>query len=603
MKKKNIVFKNIALVALIISLLVACDRDFSSLDSDVVNSENTTHFKGDSVVYPIVAYNKQVTPFQSNGLPANLLGYYNDPTFGGFSANFVAQLVPTVFEPDFENSVLDSVVLSIPYYSTIQESDGSDGFVYKLDSIYGDTPIRLSIYQNNYFLRDFDPDGEFSNNQAYYSDGSLSESNSISPAELEGELLLDTIGFTPSDKQIKLLSLNDNNETDSTKLAPRMRFLLHENNETYWEEMFLNKTDSPELSNQNNFTDYFRGLYFKAEPISGTGSMTLLNFSSTDANITIYYTKEKDNTDGDNDNVPDYADVDANGDGVAENGTDTDNDQINDIYDVDITEGQDLNDNGIDDLLETTREEFVLNFSGNSVNILDNDYSPFPIGDEGNGDEKLYLKGGEGNMAVIDLFNGLVENDNGVMQDAFMNFDSLFRTKNDDGTITAKRLINEAFIEFYVDQSIIQGSEFEPNRILIYKLNDNSPLIDYYFDQSIDPTSLDTKISHLVPLTREDEEDEESPGVKYKIRITEHLTNLFLRDSSNTKLGLVVTSDVNSIDTRSFLNNDDEVVNAIPIGTLLSPKGTVLYGNNSSNQEKKAKLTIYYTEPETDSGN
>jgi hypothetical protein len=30
----------------------------------------------------------------------------------------------------------------------------------------------------------------------------------------------------------------------------------------------------------------------------------------------------------------------------------------------------------------------------------------------------------------------------------------------------------------------------------------------------------------------------------------------------------------------------------------LSPKGTVVYGNNTADEAKKAKLTIYYTEPE-----
>lgn len=596
MKKKNILVKNIALLALVVSLFAACEKDFSSLDSDVVNSENTTHFKGDSAIYPIVTYNKRITPYRSNRLPANLLGYYNDQAFGGFSANFVTQLVPSVYDPDFGESTLDSVILSVPYYSRITEGDGSDGFLYELDSVYGETPIKLTIYQNNYFLRDFDPDAEFNVSQNYYSNGNLSESNTITQADLEGELLYESTSFKPSEEQIFLIGLNNENEMDSTKLAPRMRLRLDgpDVREGFWENTILNRSGSSELSNQNNFTDHFRGLYFKAENISGSGSMALLNFTSSDATVTIYYRKEKDKTDEDGDSVPDYADVDSDGNGENDNGTDSDGDQINDEHDVDVTEGDDENNNGIDDLLEYNREEYIMTFFGNLVNIIESNYVPIPDGDEVDGDEKLYLKGGEGNMAVIDLFNGMVENDNGVDEDALENFYNNFRTV-EDGTITAKRLINEAYIEFYVDETA--GLNDEPERLYLYDLNNNIPLIDYFLDQSVSSSSLSAKIDHLVPLEREDDEDPDSPGVKYKIRITEHLTNIFLRDSTNTKLGLVVMPGVNSIDMHPFLDADDETLSQVPSGTLLSPQGTVLYGNNSSSQVKKAKLTIYYTEP------
>jgi len=60
----------------------------------------------------------------------------------------------------------------------------------------------------------------------------------------------------------------------------------------------------------------------------------------------------------------------------------------------------------------------------------------------------------------------------------------------------------------------------------------------------------------------------------------------------------VVMPGVNSIDMHPFLDTDEETVTLIPSGALLSPQGTVLHGNNSLDPLKKAKLTIYYTEPE-----
>lgn len=55
------------------------------------------------------------------------------------------------------------------------------------------------------------------------------------------------------------------------------------------------------------------------------------------------------NPDDDGDGIPNIADVDVDGDGVADNGTDSDGDGINDTTDVDNTGGNDVNVDGIDD--------------------------------------------------------------------------------------------------------------------------------------------------------------------------------------------------------------------------------------------------------------
>ncbi len=595
MKKKNSLLKNIALLAIIVTVFAACERDFSSLDSDVVNSENTTHFNSDVATYPIVAYNKKITPFQSSRMPSYIFGYYNDPAFGSYSANFVGQLSPSIFNPQFgENVVLDSVILTVPYYSRVIGTNEEGGSDYELDSVYADTPIKLSIYQNNYFLREFDPNLDLNQSQKYYSNGALSETVQITPADLEGQLIYDA-SFIPSEKQIVLRGFDEDGEQDSTYVAPSMRLHIKDDpSDNYWQQLLFDKEDEPELSNRNNFLDYFRGLYFKAESISGSGSIAQLNFSSTDANVTVYYTSDKDNTDEDNDGIPDYADVDSNGDNVNDNGTDSDGDGINDVHDVDETQGEDLNNNGIDDTLDSNKGEYTMNFFRNLINLIDNNLITVPDGDENLGDEKIYLKGGEGYMAVIDLFNGTVEDENGDPEDAFDNFKRLFR-KQDGDDITRRRLINEAYLEFYVDQSTVQGNE--PDRIFIYNLTDNTPLIDYYIDQSTNGTTVNAKIDHLPPLQREDDEPE-GEGVKYKIRLTEHLKNIFVNDSTNVKLGLSVISGVGSVNTQALLDDNDGLIKAVPNGTLLSPKGTVLFGNNTTNEAKKAKLTIYYTEPE-----
>jgi len=595
MKKNKTLIKNIALLAIIVTVFAACERDFSSIDSNVVNSENTSHFNADVVTYPIVAYNKKITPFNSDRMPSNLIGYYNDPVFGSYSANFVSQLSPNIFNPSFgENVQLDSAVLTVPYYSRITGTDDNGGSIYEVDSIYGDAPIKLSIFQNNYFLREFDPNTELNKNQKYYSNGALSETVQINPADLEGQLIYETSTFTPSKEQIVLKGLNEDGEADSTLVAPSLRVHIKDApGDNYWQQLLFDMEEDPALSNRNNFLNYFRGLYFKAEGVSTNGTMTMFNFNSSAANLTIYYSSDKDSTDEDGDGIPDYADVDSNGDNVDDNGSDTDNDGINDVHDVDQTEGQDLNNNGIDDLLDSNREEYTMNFYQNLISLIESNLINFPNGDEVLGDEKLYLKGGEGYMAIIDLFNGIVEDEGGNPQDAFENFNDLFGKPEGENTVQ-RRLINEAYLEFYVDQTAVQDNE--PDRVFIYDLNTNTPIIDYYVDQTVSGTNTNAKIDHLVPLKRVDD-DPEGAGIKYKIRLTEHLKNIFINDSTNVKLGLVVVSEVGAITTKELLDTNGDV-KAIPTGALLSPEGTVLYGNNTADEAKKAKLTIYYTEPE-----
>jgi hypothetical protein len=537
MKKRTIILKNIALSIFIIGGLVACNIDFASVDSDVINPDIATNFTTDFEEYPIITYNKKVGPVKTNGLTSYLLGYNSDPVYGTSTSNFVSQMTLASFNPTFgENVVLDSVVLTIPYFSELIETDSIGNSTYSLDSIFGNTPIKLSIFKNNFFLRDFNPDSEFNTKQSYFSNGSISSTSVINQSALEGQLLYENDQFLPDENQIRLTVIDTatNEPVVSTKLAPAIRIKLDNPNNNFWEDLIFNKEGEIELSNQNNFTDYFRGLYFKTEATDINGTLMMLNLGTVNSHLTLYYTSDSADTS-----------------------------------------------------TETTRiaKTVVLNFGGNQVNIFDNDFITIPDGDPINGDENLYLKGGEGSMAIINLFNGDADGNSPEFEE--------FKNKYiDQETGKLKRLVNEAFIEFFVNQNLIQGKE--PERVYLFDLNNNFALIDYVLDQST--TSSTSKLEHLVPLERVDD-DPNGEGIKYKIRITEHLNNLISRDSSNVKLGLVVTTNVASINLFE-VQNDNAFLRALPEGAILSPRGTVLYGNNTTNTAKKATFKIFYTEPE-----
>ena len=301
------------------------------------------------------------------------------------------------------------------------------------------------------------------------------------------------------------------------------------------------------LTNEPNFKEFFRGLYIKVESNSN-GSIMLLNFASSNTKLTIHYTS-------DNTNIGD-------------------------------------SDTGSVDEIETNQHEYEMNFSGNLINLFDNE-NPIDVGgiDQTNGNENIYLRGGEGIISTLDLFSGSITNDNGEEMSEFDHFKQFFYDNISDEPI---RIVNEAYIEFFVNQNF--ANEDEPERIYIYNYDQNTALIDYFLDQSVSSLTINAKINHLEPLVRDSLDDDK--GIKYKIRITEHLNNLILRDSTNAKLALGVISDVASVQNFKILDGSESENKRLASGIILSPKGTILHGNLSVDIEKRPKIKIYYTEPE-----
>ncbi|WP_452230367.1 MULTISPECIES: DUF4270 domain-containing protein [unclassified Lacinutrix] len=539
MKKTIKALKVTSLLSFITLAFVACDKDFSTLESDIQGSQN---FSTDSEKLSVITYNKKLAPVQTNGLSSNLLGVYKDPVYGITTANIVTQAtLPTgSYDPDFGDSPeLVSVILTIPYFSTLESTTDGES-IYSMtakDSLYnGDSEIKLSIYENGYFLKDFDSENveEF---QKYYSNANttINFDNHIEATLLETDGSIDNPHFKPSPTEITITT-GEGDDEEEEKLTPRFRKELNMPL-NYWQNKFFAKEGMPELSNANNFKNYFRGLYFKAEAIGNNGNLILLDFSS--ATLELNYT----------------------------------------------------NDSGeVDDDLNPIREDQTLqiNLTGNRVNTFENvdiDNTIITADATANtvdGDKNLYLKGGEGSMAVIDLFD-TADTDNNGMFDAYEDFIARYKDQ---------RLINEANLVFYVDQEATADftKDQEPNRVIIYDLKNNIPVVDYFIDitNSSDPEY--SRDYHSTVLER----DSDGNGVKYKIRLTEHLNNILLRDSMNLKLGLMVTTNVNEIFQYSSFESDDKVTS----GTVMSPKGTVLHGGNPNvADEKRVQLEIFYTEP------
>ncbi len=540
MKNKTIALRNSVVLVLLTSLFIACDKDFATIESDIINNNTATSFDVLSRDFDVIAYTKPLEPVQTNSLPINSLGVYNDAVYGQTIANVVTQLSPLTPDPDFgTDAVLDSVVINIPYFSTLTNFDSDNNPVYKLDSVFGDAPMKLSIYESNYFLRDFDPNSSINDPQIYYSNQNTG-TGVIPDTQLEGTLLYSDDNFEPEDDIIELEN-EDGEVTQSLAPALRIAFNADETEDlaeiAYWQDKIIAKSGQPELSNTNNFKDYFRGLYFKVETIAGEGTMSLLNFGNSNANITLYYTNNSDS--------------------------------------------------------DPTQSTFIINFTENRVNFLFNDFN-IPDGDDSFGDEKLYLKGGKGSVAAVQLFDGEnIDEDDTI--NSFESFKNEFVEVDENGKfIKSKKLINEANLVFYVDQNSVSDI-VEPERIYLYDMNNNTPLIDYLFDSANTVSPVDSRTSHSGRLER----DENGKGLKYKIRITEHINNLLLKDSTNVNLGLAVSGNINLENNAQQFDvlNSVNATNKVPMSSIITPRGTVLYGNNTSDEEKKLYLEIFFTEP------
>ncbi|WP_298555880.1 DUF4270 domain-containing protein [uncultured Algibacter sp.] len=578
MKNKFKALKFPIIITLFLSSFIACDKDFSVIESDVLGEENA-HFSTGIDTLPISAYNKKLSAVQVNNLASNLLGVFNDLEFGKSTASIVTQITPnsSSLNPNFGvDPVIDSVVINIPYFSTVTGPDDLDpnASKYNLDSVYGDigTPFKLTIYKNNYFLKDF----EGRSTQNYYSKSegldnpshnyALNGSEEIDFDNHLGEMIYENSDFKPRTVFKKLLEISGT-DTIVTYAAPALRIKFDseitedEDKIRFWQQTIIEKGGEPELSSVNDFRAYFRGLYFKAEAIENGGNMFLINLESSEANITIYY----------------------------KNGEES--------------------------------EKYVMDFTGNKLNTFKNEFSaPLADGDKDNGDETLYLKGLSGSMAVVDLFNGLVEytdNAGNISEISAVDyFKKTYRKTNkegnfiydDEGNYVLKRLINEAHLTIYEDESKVINTVDEKNgdayhkydRIYAYDIKNNLPTIDYQFDGTENNDPIFSKIFSL------EQRDSISPTeAKYKIRITEHLNNIIQNDSTNYKIGLVLSNNVNYINNSGILNSNDDVT-AVPSASVISPRGTILYGSNEAidaldvnGENKRLTLKIFYTETET----
>ena len=545
-------------------LLASCDNTFNEVGADIVG--DTSFEFGTPKSYDAIAYTQSLGAMDSKNLPVNALGIYNNPVFGLTKANFATQLQLAVLNPIFDAALspeIDSVYLTIPYFSTKTATDDAGVGTYELDSIYGPeaATLDLKIYESGLYIRDLDPTSTTQSVQGYYTNQNA-DFDAVKGSILLNDDVSDNqnTAFLFSNSEYNELTTSTDGVKSIVRKVPAMHLKL---NKTFFKNKIF-EAPTGKLLNNNIFKEYFRGLYFKVDNAgTSAGNLALLNFKA--GAITISYKQ--------------YASA-------------PDNDPATPLPDK-------------------VQKSIVLNLAGNSVSLLEQtnsaNYTAALTGNATTGDSKLFLKGGaEGSMAVINLFNPLdqIRYNNGVKLNSPNNIpDELDELR--EKYRRHELVINDASLTFSIDNTTMStGSPvaYEPNRIYLYDLKNKRPLVDYYTDQYTN--SLKPKYAKNVHggiITK----DSDGRGTKYKIRITNHLRNLIkYTDSTNVKLGIVVTENIGVVTNKrlknSFITGAQTVAEA-PSMSVANLLGTVLYGSaipaGDPNEDKKLKLTIYYTEP------
>jgi len=459
-------------------MLAGCKKDFSTAGFNAIKDEN---FQFKQYKASLVTYSEPVERVLAQNPGLINLGVYPHPAFGLSTADVLIQFNNSSRFGDINFINADSILfveLRIPYFSTYNEELSTDTEpIYDLDSVYGDHPVDISVYESNYYLFPYDPAAGLTRPQYFYSDfdflshtdNLLAHDDSFYSAP---EYLIDTLNVVGGDFNID----NDvkpgvNNDT----LPPHFVMPL---DTAFFRQKFFEKAGRPVLTDNELFKNYFRGLYVHVKPVNQNGHLMLLD--PANARLVIAYRYEFLNNNG----TPD---------------------------------------DSSDDFIDYGYEEFKLT-PATIIQTYRNAFYPqveqkITGGDAVNGEEKTYVKGDAGAMTVVKLFTP----------------DELYELRNNDW------LINQANIRFYIDPTEMNGipEEEYPAQLFLYKKDSKSTLSDLSLE-SDDGYMIDlTKVLKIYNgrLTH----DEDADIYYYEFNITRHIKEVLRKDSANVALGLRVS--------------------------------------------------------------
>ena len=553
-----------AVLGLLLSAtFISCEEDITTLGSGVVGDEP---FTANKAVFDVFAYNKKVGAVRTNRIPVYQIGNYNDPIYGATEATITTQVQLSSANPVFgkysaqveanadtdgsnltvkENETVKEVYLYIPYLvSPYSERDGEEA----KDSLADGTPP-------NRQPRVFDLDSIFGNRDvpfrfkverstyflrdldpnSGFEEAQPYYSNQQFSPDFVSDVLFD--GEVQISNEDSLEFVEDDPATEDVDESEEEPKRTPPGIKVPLDKAFFQANILDKEGSQELFSQANFVEFFRGIHMSIPDDILLL-LDLTQGYITITY---------------EYDSVTSSSD------------------DTIIKEEKDF-------LLSLiSRNAQSGGVIGNAINTFNNAAYPSEIldaMDTGNNASKLYIKGGAGSYAQIKLFDE-VDGSEVINQIKDNNW-----------------IINEANLVFYVDRSTLDAvpNAIEPSVLYLYKEN-GSPVYNPFLESQDDMasgniTNYDGKLYQ-----------EDNKGDRYKIRITNLINDIVVRDSANAALNLTVTSDIRMTTARKALMADDSE-EKVPLMSIINPFGTVLIGSENvpnGQENRKLQLEIFYT--------
>ncbi len=535
--KKNAIFRNIGVGIIFLLGIVSCEKDLEDIGVDLTGQKP---FNVGDTILEVIAYNRNVDSSRvdnnsTQNIPLYLLGVNSNSTFGSLKSDLISQLYLPAVGADFgDNAVIDRVVLDIPYFST---RDGNQDAV---DPITGG-PIE-DTNGDTIQVPNFSLDSIYGNQDLEYQ---------ISVFEL-GTFLN---SLDPDDPTKAKTYYSDKEYVKNDKIHEG-NFKPNRNDTVLYVER-KNLDDDPStvddidtiqsLNSSPSMKFDLDKQFFEERFINHNNPSDFDN----NGNFVRYFRGlyiDAEGFDGSLMNIPGFnasMSIYYTNEVLTDEGTD-----------------EDLNNNGVageSDVLVKTKQRQIYSFSGVRTGYYERSYAGSKAEeslfnpDTENGETSLYVQGASGSEAIIEIF------DNETLD--------FLRQQN--------LLINEANLIFYVDGE--QGAV--PNRMFLYKYDFNSMINDYY-NFRFGPDVFGGNLVY----------DEEGNPEMYKFRITDYLSRMIKGDEPIALSKLAIKNYVGT-DQLNIAVNDTTVQK-----WSYSPKGVVLHGNRPTDNNKRIKLEIFYSE-------
>lgn len=193
----------------------------------------------------VTAYSAREDSVRTDELSTSILGSFFDPVFGKTTASIFTEIRLTSVQLNFgSGAVIDSIVLSLAHHS-----------------IYGDSTSAQTF-------RVYEMTENINIDSAYYS-------NRMHSYDQANEL-----------GSINIVPPTDSTLVDTVKVAPRLRIPL---NQVMADKLLSG--DTTDFASNEDFRDFFKGLFITADPAtaSGQGALITYNLLTDRTNLTVYY--------------------------------------------------------------------------------------------------------------------------------------------------------------------------------------------------------------------------------------------------------------------------------------------------------------------------